>query len=242
MFHLRFGITNAWHGFHQSFSSNVTMGIHTIMTSYKEWFSGSHCWALRGDSLSSQRSSDFIQCVNIQPHALQGGAHKVHPTPTPSPSLWDHWHVYWHQMNSRCKFQLPSQTIYHLTPVTVKGGFTNYTFLMIFTGWFCRGLLGSKSLLPITLTSSNIPGDTLSLRAHLAKSNPEARGFPVSCSPPFYPLVIRFLISNQRCWIHPTWNYAHYRLPITAKVKTPALVSRGAEQCGISKLRSSVFT
>lgn len=175
------------------------MGIHTIMTSYKEWFSGSHCWALWGDSWSSQRSSDFIQCVNIQTHTLQGGANKVHPTPAPSPSLWDRWHVYWHKMNLRCKFQLPSQTAYQLTPVTIKGGFTNYTFLMIFTGWFCRGLVGSKSLLPITLTSSNIPEDTLSLCAHLAKSNPEARAFPVSCSPPFYPLVIRFLILNQPC-------------------------------------------
>lgn len=61
-------------------------------------------------------------------------------------------------------------------PVTIKGGFTNYKFLMIFTGWFCRGLVGSKNLLPIILPSTSIPGDTLSLLAHLAKTalqNPE---------------------------------------------------------------------
>lgn len=38
------------------FQCQCDNGIHIIMTSYKEWLSDSHCWALGGNSLSSQRS------------------------------------------------------------------------------------------------------------------------------------------------------------------------------------------
>lgn len=76
-------------------------------------------------------------------------------------------------------------------------------FVMIFTGWFCRGLVWSKSLLPIILPSTNV------LWSSSEDSNPD--------SLPFYPVVIRFLILNQPYWIHPTWNYDHYRLPVSSK-------------------------
>lgn len=82
-----------------------------------------------GDTVCCRRGPDshFI-CVHNPATAFRGGTNKLHPTPSPFPSLWGLCclrHVYWRKMNYRCKLQLLSQTVHQLTPVTIKGGFTN---------------------------------------------------------------------------------------------------------------------